>query len=98
MKSLISVKVYIIRIMQCFLIGYRSNIKAFAQASQTIVYRVYSFNIVIKPIKVKYDQDQVNKRMTSDSFSRATNQIMSSYILLTARVRFCVINLRRNKI
>lgn len=38
-----------------------------------------------------------DKRLTSDSISRAINQIMSSYILLTARVRFCVINLRRNK-
>lgn len=76
MKSLISVKsLFHSYFMQCFLIDYRSNIKAFAQASRTIVYRVYSFNIVIKPIKVKYDQDQVNKRMTSDSFSRATNQI-----------------------
>lgn len=74
-----------------------SNIYAFAQASVILTIEKFEstpFKKVIKS-RVKYDQDRVNKRLTSDSISRELQ--MSSYIWLTARIRFCVINLRRNK-
>lgn len=52
---------------------------------------VYSSMFVIK------QSELWSRSSDSDSISRAINQIISSYILLTARIRFCVINLRKDK-